>query len=124
MEHFMELLNGQIDSEDIKENNHTTENRNVPDKIEVSMLDPETGMRQMKNNESSGYSELSVDMLKTIGPVGTKWLYQVSAKISTENRIPEDWYKGIIMPIYKKGDRKQHGNYRGNHIDVSNIKNL
>jgi hypothetical protein len=29
-----------------------------------------------------------------------------------ENKIPEDWYKGIIVPIYKKGDRKQYGNYR------------
>jgi hypothetical protein len=27
--------------------------------------------------------------------------------------MPEDCYKGIIVPIYKKGDRKQCGNYRG-----------
>jgi hypothetical protein len=25
----------------------------------------------------------------------------------------EDWFKGIIVPIYKKGDRKQCGNYKG-----------
>jgi hypothetical protein len=34
-------------------------------------------------------------------------------KIWTENRIPEDWYKGIIVLIYKKGDRKQCGKFRG-----------
>jgi hypothetical protein len=33
-------------------------------------------------------------------------------KVWIEKRIPEDWYKGIIVPNYK-GDRKQHGNYRG-----------
>jgi hypothetical protein len=39
MVHFMELLNRQTDSEDITENNYTTENSNVPDKIQVNMLD-------------------------------------------------------------------------------------
>jgi hypothetical protein len=42
-----------------------------------------------------------------------QWQYQVLRKISVENRIPEDWYKGIIVSIYKKGDRKQCDNYRG-----------
>jgi hypothetical protein len=38
IEHFVELLNGQTDSEDITENNHITQNSNVPDKAEVNML--------------------------------------------------------------------------------------
>jgi hypothetical protein len=52
MEHLMELLNIQTDSEDITENNYTTDINNVPDKIEVNMLDVETAVRQMKNNKS------------------------------------------------------------------------
>jgi hypothetical protein len=34
-------------------------------------------------------------------------------KIWIQNRIPQNWYRGIIVPSYKKGDRKQCGNYRG-----------
>jgi hypothetical protein len=34
-------------------------------------------------------------------------------EILIENRIPEDWCKGIIVPVYKKGDRKQCVNYKG-----------
>jgi hypothetical protein len=49
MEDFIELLNGQTDSEDFRENNYTTDNSNVPDKAKVSMLDLKTAMRQMKN---------------------------------------------------------------------------
>jgi hypothetical protein len=34
-------------------------------------------------------------------------------KIWIEDRIPEDWNKGITVLICKKGDRKQCGNCRG-----------
>jgi hypothetical protein len=34
-------------------------------------------------------------------------------KIWTENRIPDDWYKRITVPIYKKGDMEQYGNHKG-----------
>jgi hypothetical protein len=76
------------------------------------MLDLETLMRQMKNNVSPG-NELRTDMIKVAGPVGTQWLYWVLRRIWTENKIPDYWYKGIIIPVYKKGGRKQYGNFRG-----------
>jgi hypothetical protein len=37
MEHCMELLNVQTDSEDISENNYTTDNSNVPERIVVKV---------------------------------------------------------------------------------------
>jgi hypothetical protein len=77
------------------------------------MLPLETVMRQMKNNKSPGYNELTADIIKAAGPIGTQWLYQVLRRIWTENIIPEDWYKGIIIPIYKTEDKKQCGNYGG-----------
>jgi intergrase/recombinase len=98
---------------EITENNYTTENSNVPDKKEVNMLDLETVMKQIKNNKSLGYKELTNYIIKAAGPIGAQWLYWVSRRIWTENKTPEDWYKGVIMPIYKKGDRKQCENYRG-----------
>jgi hypothetical protein len=85
MEHFMELLNGQTDSEYITENNYSTENSNVPDKVEVNMLDLETTMRQIKYNKSPGYNELTIDMIKAAEPIVTQWLYQVLRRIWTEN---------------------------------------
>lgn len=49
---------------------------------------------------------ISINMTKVVGPVGTQWLYQVLRKIWIEKRMPEDWYKGIILSIYMKGDMK------------------
>jgi hypothetical protein len=45
------------------------------------MLDLQTAMRQMKNNKSPGYDELTTDMIKTAGQTGTQWLYQVLMRI-------------------------------------------
>jgi hypothetical protein len=46
-------------------------------------------------------------MIKVAGPIGIQWLCRVLRGIWTESTIPECWYKGIIVPIYKKGDGKQ-----------------
>ena len=32
---------------------------------------------------------------------------------------PDAWSKGVIVPIFKKGDRKKSANYRG--ITIANI---
>jgi iron uptake system EfeUOB component EfeO/EfeM len=68
----MELLNGQTDCEDITENNYTTENCDLLDKIQVNVLHLETAMMQTKNNKSLGYNKLTTDMIKAPGPIGTK----------------------------------------------------
>jgi hypothetical protein len=86
------------------------------------MFNLDTAMRRMKSNRSPGYDELTTDMIKAAGPIGTQWLYWVLRRIWTENNIPEDWYKGIIIPIYKKGGRKQCGNYRGTTLLCQTFK--
>jgi hypothetical protein len=69
MEHFKKLLNGLTDNEDITKNNYTTENRYIPDKID--MVDSETSMLQVLN-KSPKYDVLSVDIIKVAGPIGTQ----------------------------------------------------
>jgi hypothetical protein len=76
------------------------------------MLDVETAVRQMKNNKSWGYDELTTDIIKAAGPIGIQWLYQVLRRIWIENKILGNCCKETVVPIYKKGDRKQCRNYR------------
>ena len=40
-------------------------------------------------------------------------LYKLSLQIWETEEIPKDWKDGIIVPVFKKGRRKDSGNYRG-----------
>jgi len=40
-------------------------------------------------------------------------LYQLILSIWKEERVPQDWKDASTIPIFKKGSRKDCGNYRG-----------
>ena len=40
-------------------------------------------------------------------------LTELFGLIWNSEEIPEDWGESIVVPIYKKGDKEQCGNYRG-----------
>ena len=40
-------------------------------------------------------------------------LYKLSLQIWETEEIPKDWKDGITVPVFKKGRRKDCGNYRG-----------
>ena len=40
-------------------------------------------------------------------------LYKLSLQIWETEDIPKDWKDAIIVPVFKKGRRKDCGNYRG-----------
>jgi hypothetical protein len=52
-------------------------------------------------------------MITNAGPLGMQRLYRLVRKIWLENKIPGDWYKGIIVSIYKKEDRMIFNNCIG-----------
>ena len=66
----------------------------------------------LKNGKSPGCDGLNNELYKT-GEGMVKWLTKIFNKIWRENKIPSEWRKAIICPIYKKGDRRECGNYRG-----------
>ena len=64
-------------------------------------------------NKARGSDDLPVEVIKQLKDTGTKWIASFFRKIMSE-RIPQDWRKSAITPIYKqKGDLLDCGNYRG-----------
>ena len=52
-------------------------------------------------------------MLKALTGEGILWLTRVCQVVWKFGKTPRDWQTGVIIPIFKKGDRKQCTNYRG-----------
>ena len=52
-------------------------------------------------------------MLKALTGEGILWLTRVCHIAWKFGKTPRDWQTGVIIPIFKKGDRKQCTNYRG-----------
>ena len=67
----------------------------------------------LKKGKAAGYDQITGEMLKNLGRNGLILLTDVFNKAMNENTIPKDWEVGVIIPIFKKGDKTQCTNYRG-----------
>ena len=80
---------------------------------EISMLEIEEAIQKMKTGKAAGVDEVTTEMIRAAGPIGLQWLYRLFRIIWKKKEVPEEWGKGLIIPIFKKGDRKECNNYRG-----------
>lgn len=71
-------------------------------------------VKRLKNNKAAGICGLSAELLKYAGPVMLLFLHTLFSTIWQTEIIPEDWRKGVIIPLWKrKGSRSDCSNYRG-----------
>ena len=70
-------------------------------------------IRGLKSGKDAGEDEIRPEMLKALNEEGIRWLMRVCQEAWILGKTPKDWQTGVIILIYKKGDRKQCTNYRG-----------
>lgn len=70
-------------------------------------------IKDLKNNKSCGIDEISNEFLKTGCDVILPTLVLLFNRVLETGEIPELWLNGVVIPIFKKGDVKDPGNYRG-----------
>ena len=101
--HFIEVLQG-IDSEEntstyFKQNDHN---------VEI-----ETQIGKLKKQKAAGEDEIKNEAL-IFNKGNTKVaLYQIIKDIWKGKGFPDRWRKGIIAPIFKKGEKEDPKSYRG-----------
>ena len=61
-------------------------------------------LRHISNRKSAGCDGIPIELLKAGG--------EEAVKVMTGKEWPTDWKKSVYVPIYKKGDKKECGNYR------------
>jgi hypothetical protein len=108
-EHFLEILNrditkneGEEDEDDVENQTELRINTKVPYKSEILQT-----IKSLRNGKSPGLDRIPPEILKVDPHTRTELLYLVIKRISTEEKMPEDWRKGILIKIPpQKGEFK------------------
>ena len=66
----------------------------------------------LKSRKAAGEDEIRPEIFKALNGEGIRWLTRVCQVTWKLKKTPKDWQTGVIIPIYKKGDRKECTNYR------------
>lgn len=107
--HFDHLLNRTEEDQRAKEPAVETYTEEPP----ITWAETEAALKKMPQGKSPGIDEVSTDMIKAAGVQGLQWLHRVLNAVWKDGKIPADWSKGVIIPLFKKGNRKKCSNYRG-----------
>ena len=104
----MEVLN-RPDPETAAE---VVDNSDINEEIEgpVTKLEIKDAIKDMKNGKAAG---ITVEMMKADINTSVDVLHDLLSLIWEEERIPDDWCKGLIVKLPKKVDLTNCGNWRG-----------
>ena len=70
-------------------------------------------INKLKNNKTGGSDGIVSELLKYGGVGMVKMLGKLYALIWKEECVPMKWREGLIVSLFKKGDKEDPGNYRG-----------
>ncbi|XP_072025104.1 uncharacterized protein [Amphiura filiformis] len=81
--------------------------------INISIDDIIDAINLCKNNKSPGIDTITNELLKNGGESLCNSILKLFNQLLIFESIPDEWNKGIIIPIYKKGSKNDLNNYRG-----------
>ena len=117
--HFQNVFSGN----DNQENFETYE---VDDEIndhelnkKISIDEVKQAIVRLNNGKACGTDGVFAEMLKEGGSNILDYLYKLFNTIFDSGQYPEEWFKAIVIPIFKKGDIDKPDNYRG--ISLINV---
>ncbi|KAK3515257.1 hypothetical protein QTP70_013021, partial [Hemibagrus guttatus] len=70
-------------------------------------------VQQLLGGKAPGVDEIRPEYLKSLDVVGLSWLTRLCNIAWWSGTVPLDWVTGVVVPFFKKGDRRVCSNYRG-----------
>lgn len=108
-EYFEALLNEENEREIFEEGEGNPGIVNQVTREEV-----EKAVKKMKKGKAVGADGIPVEAWKCLGDDGIDILWDLMRRVMCEEKIPNEWRKSVMVPIFKgKGDVQECGNYRG-----------
>ena len=113
VEHFRETLN---QPDPVTTHNFDMENAQEELQVntgEITIAEVQIAIQTLKNNKAAGLDEISAELLKYGGHTMAKELTLLFNLCWQNGKVPEDWRRGAIVKIPKKGNISECANWRG-----------
>jgi hypothetical protein len=78
-----------------------------------SLEEVKAAIKKQRINKSPGADNIQSELLKGSGEIFMERLHGLFLEVWKKEEMPEDWKKGILCPIHKKGDILECKNCRG-----------
>lgn len=112
--YFIELLEGTQEKKldrDEQETDTDKSREEVPEDLERKELIKV--LRRLKNAKAPGEDGIENEAWKFMAEEIGEEFWKLINKIWKGGELPRDWSRGVISPIYKKGEKSKIKNYRG-----------
>jgi hypothetical protein len=107
-EYFEDLLNPTVTSSDEEAEAGDSEADSPITQAEVTEV-----VRKLLGGKAPGVDEIRPEYLKSLDVVGLSWLTRLCNIAWQLGTVPLEWQTGVVVPLFKKGDRRVCSNYRG-----------
>ncbi|XP_011685761.1 PREDICTED: uncharacterized protein PF11_0207-like [Wasmannia auropunctata] len=113
--YFMGLLDGTEREQDGIQDDGEEEVRKEQERTEEDIKEEEvwSALRKMKKKKAAGIDGIPTEAWLYAGEWLRGRLLDLLKLIWRRGKIPNNWKKSIVVPIYKRGDKEVPGNYRG-----------
>uniref|UniRef100_A0AAQ6INE0 ribonuclease H n=1 Tax=Anabas testudineus TaxID=64144 RepID=A0AAQ6INE0_ANATE len=79
----------------------------------ISLVEVTEVVSKLLSGTGPGVDEIRPEYLKSLDVVGLSWLTRLCSIVWRSGTVPLDWQTGVVVPLFKKGDRRVCSNYRG-----------
>lgn len=90
--------------------------------MHITLTELEESLIKLRNRKSTGLDGINNELLKYGGESMRNELYSLLNKILRDRKVPKEWKTAILVPIFKKGDKKEPNNYRGINLLNTSLK--
>ena len=94
-------------------NSELTENAHHILNNKISLKDAKQTLKKIKFKKSAGIDKVIAELLRSLNDRALIVIVKILNKIFKSGKFLEEWAMGIIVPIFKGGEREDLNSYRG-----------
>ena len=108
----MEVLNRPVQEVATEVEEPDVVNNSI-DIAEITREEIRSALGDMESRKAPGIDSITADLPRVDTDTTVNVLHELFTKIWEEESVPEDWSRGLIIKLPKKGDLTSCGNWRG-----------